>query len=262
MSRKNMSIFILFALVLVLVGCTQVSALPLIGESEAPALTGGGGGGVVASNGQFTEGLVAVGTGTASAEPEVAEVSLGVELRGDDPAALVNDAAETIDDIIAAAQELGIAEDDIHTIGYNLWVETIYDPERGVPTGEVIYHLSHFVKLTQRDLSQVGQLLSASANAGANTISGVNFTVEEPEVLVDEARQLALQDAQTRAEQMAEGLGIELGTPILVMETGGGFPYPPVGGVGGGGMAESAAPSISPGSFSVSVSIQIVYDIR
>lgn len=261
MSRKMLSILVLSAMLPVLVGCTQVSALPLIGESEAPSLTGGGGGGVVISNGQFTEGLVAVGTGMASAEPEVAEVTLGVELRGDDPAALVNDGAETIDDIIAAAQELGVAEDDILTIGYNLWVETVYDPERGVPTGEVIYHLSHFIKLTQRDLSQVGQLLSASANAGANTISGVNFTVEEPEVLVDEARQLALQDAQTRAEQMAEGLGIELDTPILVMEIGGGFPYP-AGGVGGGGMAESAAPSISPGSFSVSVSVQIVYDIR
>jgi uncharacterized protein YggE len=217
----------------------------------------------VTSSGQFTEGLVVVGTGTASAEPEVAQMTLGVELRGDDPAALVNEAAEAIDDVIAAAQGLGVPESDIRTSGYSLWVENVYDPERGIPTGEVIYHLSHFIRLTQRELEEVGGLLSAAVNAGANSISEVNFTVEEPEVLVEEARQLALRNAQARAEQMAEALNIELGDPILVMETGGGSPYPVEWGMGGGGgMAEYAAPSISPGSFSVSISVQIVYDIR
>jgi hypothetical protein len=44
------------------------------------------------------------------------------------------------------------------------------------------------------------------------------------------------------------------------METSGGF-MP--NGIGGGGMtAEVAAPSISPGTFSVSVNIQVVYEIR
>jgi uncharacterized protein YggE len=213
------------------------------------------------SNGQFTEGLVVVGTGTASAEPEVAQVTLGVELRGDDPAALVDEGAGTIDDVIAAAESMGVAGADIRTIGYNLWVENIYDPERGIPTGEVIYHLSHFVQVTQRDLGQVGELLATAVNAGANSISGVNFTVEGPGVLVEQARQSALQDAQDRAEQMAEGLGIELGMPVMVMETGGGYAYPMEGGMGGGGMVEVGAPAISPGSFSVSVSVQIVYDI-
>jgi hypothetical protein len=33
-------------------------------------------------------------------------------------------------------------------------------------------------------------------------------------------------------------------------------------GVGGGGGMEVAAPSISPGTFSVSVSVQVVYEIR
>lgn len=259
MNTKLWSVLVLLGLIFTSGACGQVGASPIQAESEGSALTGGG---VVISNGQFTEGLVIVGTGTADAEPEIAQVTLGVELRGDEPAALVNEAAGTIEDIIAAAQELGVAEADIRTIGYNLWVENVYDPERGVPTGEVIYHLSHFVQLTQRDLEQVGELLAAAVDAGANSISGVNFTVEEPAAMVEEARQLALEDAQARAEQMAVGLGIELGDPILVMEADGGYPVMGGGIGGGGGMAEVAAPSISPGSFSVSVSVQIVYDIR
>jgi hypothetical protein len=97
--------------------------------------------------------------------------------------------------------------------------------------------------------------------AGANTVSEVTFTVEDPEALVDEARGEALKNAAARADQMAEGLGLVLGSPVLVMETSGGGPMPL--GIGGGGeVMGAAAPSISPGSLSVSVSVQIVYEIQ
>jgi uncharacterized protein YggE len=115
-----------------------------------------------------------------------------------------------------------------------------------------------------RDLDHVGELLAAVVEAGANSISEVSFTVEDSEALVEQARQQALEDAGARAKQMAEGLGITLGKPILVMETGGGYPVPMELGLGGGGggVAEAAVPSISPGTFSVSVSVQVIYEIR
>jgi len=262
MRRKLWKVLTLVVLGLALTACGQARALPtLAAENAAPARGGGGG---ISSTGQFTEGLAVVGTGTANAEPEVARITFGVELRGDDPATLVDEGAEKIDRAVAAAQEMGVADEDVRTTGYSLWVENVYDPEKGVPTGEVIYHLSHYVKLTLRDLDVVGELLATVVEAGANTISEVSFTVEDPEALVEQARQQALEDAGARAQQMAEGLGIALGKPISVAETGGGFPVPVERGIGGGGMVmeEVAAPSISPGAFSVSVSVQIVYEIR
>ena len=61
---------------------------------------------------------------------------------------------------------------------------------------------------------------------------------------------------------MADELGITLGKPILVMETSGDHPVQLDRGLGGGGAVEAAAPSISPGSFSVSVSVRVVYEIN
>lgn len=249
---------VLLLVVLALSACGQVETPDSLAAGEASSVRGGGG--VVQQTGQFTEGLVVVGTGTANAEPEVARVTFGVELRGDDPAAIVDEAAQRVDEAIAAAQEMGIAQEDIQTVGYNLWVETLYDRETGTPTGEVVYHVSHNVRVTLRDLDQVGGLLAELVEAGANTISEVSFSVDDPEALAEEARREALNSAQVRAEQMAEGLGIALGEPILVMETGGGVPLPVERGLGGG--AEVAAPSISPGTFSVSVSVQVVFEIR
>jgi uncharacterized protein YggE len=262
--NKRIGIVLVLAMLLVtLTTCGPVGAQP-IQAAENPALAGGGGGGggVVLPSGQFVEGLVVVGTGMASAEPEIAVVTFGVELRGDDPAALVNEAAQKIDQALAAVGKLGIAGEDVRTTGYNLWVENVYDPETGAPTGEVVYHVSHFVQVTLHDLDKVGGLLANVVAAGVNSISGVNFTVEAPEALVEQARQDALEDAAAKAKQMADGLGIALGKPMLVMETGGGYSMPSMEwGVGGGG-GGMAAPSISPGGFSISVSVQVVYEIR
>ena len=251
-------------LALTLAGCAQLGALPTLAAGGEPAPAAGGGGAVISAQGQFVEGLVAVGTGASSAEPEIAQIPLGVELRGDDPAALVDEGAQKMDLIIDAARELGVEDEDIRTIGYNLWVENIHDPDTGQPTGDVVYHLSHQVQVTLRNLNNVGNLLAGAVKAGANFISGVNFTVENLQALVDQAREAALKDAAARAQQMADGLGIAIGKPVLVMETSGVVPALYQGGIGGGGggMAEVAAPSVSPGSFSVSVNVQVVYEIQ
>jgi len=260
MRIKLWRISIMAALALTATACGRAQAPATLAAGEAAPVRGGGGG--TTSTGQLDEGLIVVGAGAASAEPEVALVAFGVELRGDAPAPLVDEAARKIDQAIAAAQEQGVASEDIQTTGYNLWVENIYDPETGAPTGEVVYHLSHYVQVTLRDLDQVGELLAAVVEAGANSISGVNYAVEDAGALVEQARQQALEDAATRARQMADGLEITLGKPILVMETGGGMPMEWGVGGGGGGMSQVTAPSISPGTFSVSVNIQVVYEIQ
>lgn len=261
MATKTLRLAVLALLAAALAACGQAGTASTLAGGEASAIRGAG---VVSASGQFTEGVVVLGTGTASAEPEIAQVTFGVELRGDDPAAIVDQAAEKMDRAIAAARELGIAEEDIQTSGYNLWVENIYDPNTGMPTGEVVYHVSHYTQATLRDLERVGDLLAAVVAAGANSISGVTFTVENPDALVRQARQQALENARSQAEQMAQGLGISLGKPVLVMETSGGYiPVEMSRAVGGGGMEVAvSAPSISPGSFSVSVSVQVVYEIR
>lgn len=258
MNGKIGFIGVLLVMALALTGCGQLGASPTLAAGEGSAAYGGG---VIGSSyGTFTEGLVVVGVGTASAEPEIAQVGFGVDLRGDNPGALVNEGTQTMNAAIAAAQGVGVAEDDITTTGYSLWTETLYDPQTGAPTGEIVYHFSHSVMVTLRDMTRVGDLLAAVVGAGANNISGVSFSVEDPNALVQQARQQALQNARAQAQAMAQALDFSLGSPIMVMETSGGY-YPMDGMGGGGGMAVSA-PNIQPGTFSVSVSVQIVYEIR
>lgn len=252
---------ILLVFVVVLGACSPLNGPAVASPGTAPeARSVAGGAGAV--NGQAGEGLVVSGTGTASADPEVAQVGFGVELQGNDPDALVSEAAEKIDAAMAAAREFGIMEDKTRTLNYNLFVETQRDPESGRPTDEIVYHLNHRVQVTTDNIDGVGELLAGVVNAGANAVSGVNFTIEDPTSLVNEARDLAIENAQAKAEAMAVKLGIGYGDPILVTETGGNVPMAADFGVGGGARMESAAPQIESGSFSVSVSVRIVYEIQ
>jgi uncharacterized protein YggE len=245
-----------------LVACASLRALPTQAAGERVPAGGGGGGGIAFSTNPTINGLWVVGTGEARADPEVARITFGVDLRGDDPAGLVDEGTRKINRAMSAIKELGVAGEDIKTVGYSLWVETVHDPETGMPTGEVVYHVSHQTQATVRDLGAVGDILAAVVQAGANTISEVSFSVDDPQALVEQARTDALQDATQRAKLMAEGLGITLGKPVLVTEGGISIPMDTRVGMGGGGMAEAAAVSISPGAFSVSVSVQVVYEIQ
>lgn len=244
---------ILFLLLLpILVGCTP----------STPVVSAGGGGEVPAYsipiNTTYTPGLTVTGTGTVEAEPELAYVTMGVDLKGDHPGDVVSEASTRMAAVLEAVKTAGVAEKDIRTVGYNLWVEQRYDPQTGQPTGVVEYHIVHTVRLTVRDLGKVGALLAAAVEAGANTINEVTYSVADPEALVAQARQKAIADARKKAQEMATALDLSLGKVVSVSESGGWVPGPVYReAVGGGG----AAVPLPAGSFSVSVSVVVVYEL-
>lgn len=237
----------------ILAGCTP----------STPVVSAGGGGEGIAYapipiNTTYTPGLTVVGTGTVEAEPELAYVTVGVDLRGDHPGNVVNEASTRMGAVLEAVKAVGVEEKDIRTAGYNLWVEQRYDPQTGQPTGVIEYHVVHTVRITVRDLGKVGALLAAAVEAGANTVSEVTYSVADPEALVAQARQKAIADARKKAQEMAAALDVNLGKVLSVSESGGWVPGPIYReGVGGGG----AAVPMPAGSFSVSVSVVVIYEL-
>ncbi len=247
------------ALALAVSSCSSLAPSTTLASREAAPLAGGG----MVVSGQVQQGVVVSATGTASADPEIAQVTFGVELQGQDPDALVSEAAEKMDAALAAATAFGIAEDKTRTLNYSLWVETVHDRDTGRPTGDILYHLSHQVQVTTDRIGSVGELLAGVVNAGVNAVGGVNFSVEDQAALVTEARDAALADARARAAHIAEQMDVSLGKLVLVTEVGGDYPVYAERAIGGGAVAmDMAAPNVTPGSFSVSVSVQVVYEIR
>jgi uncharacterized protein YggE len=99
-----------------------------------------------------------------------------------------------------------------------------------------------------------------SAGGNLTVINNVNFTVEDPTRYYDEARQKAIDDANKKAQEIADLYGVTLGKPTYVMEYSS-TPYP-VYYSGGGGpaiMTGQQATSISAGSTDIVLDIQVSY---
>ncbi len=238
-------------------GCSAAKALP--GPAVASAQTAQEEG-----NSDSTPRLLSVnGSGTATGTPDVVYVELGVDLKLPSASEVVDESTTRMNKVMEALAAQGVEEKDVQTVAYNMWVEEVYDKE-GNPTGERVYHLVHRVQVTVRDLKKVGTVLEKALEAGANTVGGIQFGVEDPTALQEEAREKAIANAKAKAQQLAKGLGVTLGDPQSISEFGYVAPIPVVKGmemVGVGGGGAGPVP-VSPGQLSVTVEVSVSWIIQ
>jgi len=210
--------------------------------------------------------ITATGTGTASAEPDLASLSFGVDIVQSEADEAVDEAARIMHAAMAAARSEGVAGEDMQTTSYSMWVEEVWDDYDYAYTGEFNYHVVHYVRVLVRDLDTVGDVLAAVVGEGANSVSGVQFVVEDTRQLYEEARQLAAESAMQKAEQLADCFDVELGELTSVSEWSNNYYYDDYyygaySNYGGGMGYYPESPSITPGSFSVTVEVSATFNL-
>jgi uncharacterized protein YggE len=203
------------------------------------------------------------GSGIVYGKPDIAIAAIGVQTRHQDPGQAVTESNTKMDAIIAALKALGVAENDIQTTNFSVYVQQEFD-ERGQP-GAFTYVADNTVTITVRDLAKVGDVLGDAVAAGANSIHGVSYSVSDFSALEAEAREKAMADAKARAEQLAQVAGVTLDQPMTINEfSSGPIPYAldVRAGMGGGMVAEQAAVPVSSGQIQVTMQVNVTYLIR
>ncbi len=202
------------------------------------------------------------GQGEATAAPDVAYVSLGIETSSGDLQNAVDEANGIMEDIQSAMADLDIEEKDIQTQNFNVWIEEPYN-DRGEPTGQRMYHVDNMLRITVHEIGKAGDVIGAGLDAGANEVQSLSFGIEDTSELEAEARAAAVADAKDRAEQLADGLGVTLGEPLSVSDSySSGSPMYRQAYAFDMMEAASVAPPISEGEMTVSVSVSVTYTIE
>ncbi len=192
------------------------------------------------------------GKGEVMAKPDIAQFSFSVRGEGADAAAAQAKSAEIINAVTAYLKENGIEEKDIKTEGYNMNPKYKYEtkpclygsycpPGEQIPDGFEVYQS---ISVKVRETDKAGTLLAGIGGKGATDISGLNFTVDDDEGQKDEARKLAIEDAQAKAKVLAESLDVRIVKMISYYEDAG----MPMYNYGGEmrDMAMSAKPEMAP----------------
>ncbi|HEU5330236.1 MAG TPA: SIMPL domain-containing protein [Thermomicrobiales bacterium] len=193
------------------------------------------------------------GVGRVSVTPDMAYTTFGVETSNTNLAQAQSDNATQMAAVIAKLKSLGIADKDIQTIGYI--VSPQYDKDQKV-TG---YRVDNSVRVTVRDLKNLGSTIDAVVAAGANRVTGISFDLSNKDAATQQAREQAVADARAKAEQYAKLVNLQLGAPVTISETSAPMPVAVPAAAPAAGNASTA---IQPGEGTVSVSVQIVYEMK
>ncbi|WP_224448484.1 SIMPL domain-containing protein [Haloprofundus salilacus] len=195
------------------------------------------------------------GTGEATADPDLAVLSVTVEARADSAAEARDIVANRSDTLVSALVDAGVAEDGITTQYYAVQPE--YD-HRGEEPRVVGYTARHAYRV-ETTPDRAGELIDVAVDNGASRVDGVQFTLsdEKRAELREEAIDAAVADAEGEASSLAAAAGLELGEVRTLSTTGASDPYSPRYEMASD--AGGASTSVRPGPVSVTVTVQATY---
>ena len=195
-------------------------------------------------------------SGSVTAEPDVAQVSAGVVTEADSAKDAMGRNSVVMTKLIDGLKAAGIQPKDIQTTTLN--VEPRYtQPKDGRVATINGYRVVNQVRLTVRDVKRLGDVLDQAIALGANQINHIAFDIANPEMLKDEARKEAMENARRRGELYAKAAGGQLG-PVLRISENMGEPHP----MPGGRMAMRASVPIEAGTRSLEVEVHVTYALR
>lgn len=202
------------------------------------------------------------GTGEITVEPDVAYLNLGVLTKGKTAEQAQSENAAIYENLNKVlTEQFKIEAKDIQTVGFNVRPDYSYQEGREpVITG---YTATHNIRITYRDLDQIGELLDAATKAGVNQVNHVQFATEKSADYEKEAMKLAMSDAREKAELLAATEGQTVKGAISIVHNGASGGMVIERGLADFSLAQASSAAgtmVNPGEIVIRTSVTVVYE--
>jgi len=201
-------------------------------------------------------------TSEVYAKPDLALTTFSVVTEAKTVGEAMQENTAKMNAVTAFVKSQGVEDKDIKTTNFNISPRYEWNEEWRNRT-LVGYEVSQSLQVKIRDLTKVGAIIQGATESGANEVGSLQFTIDNEDVLKEEARAKAIEEAKTKAKILAERLDIRL-VKIISFSENGVVPMPyytatskEALGVGGG-----AIPDIQTGENKISVSVFLTYQIK
>ncbi len=204
------------------------------------------------------------GYGKVTGNNDIAVTSIGYSNTDKDVSVAQAANKKTMDSITSELTRMGVDAKDLQT-DYTIYPDYNYTQDKGQELKG--YRVSSNITVKIRDLSRIPTILSLAGKYGATQVSGLNFTIDDPENLKTEARDEALANAHQKAAELAAALGVKMVGVLSYSEYEGNnngydayksLAYP----AGSAVSAEAYAPQVASGSKDVEMNVAITYEIQ
>ena len=222
------------------------------------------------------------GEGKVTTTPDIAQFTFGVITQGGkDVADEQKQNTEKMNALIAFIKSQGVDVQDIKTENFSIdpryqyydCSSRIYSPVSSTapqpcpPPDIVGYTVNQTTSVKIRDFAKIGDIMGPLSQKGANSVSQLSFTLDDPAKAESEARDKAIKQAQEKASAVAKSGNFSIGKLLSIDENETPTPYYGYGIGGDSIMAKSlaaapVAPTIEPGSKEVKITVSLRYEIR
>jgi uncharacterized protein len=158
------------------------------------------------------------GDSIVQAQPDTAILSIAVVTQNRNALSAQQDNAAKTDAVVRALKAAAGTGAEVKTSGYSLQPQRVYK-ENQPPTISG-YEARNTVTVTLSDLTKVGSVIDAAAQAGANDVSNISFTLRQDRQARDRALSEATREAVSKAQVIASALGGRVVRIVEVQEEG------------------------------------------
>lgn len=157
------------------------------------------------------KGIISVNTSASKeVDPDVAEISFAIktsDVKSLEKASLLN--KEISESVFLTLEELIDKKngDYIKTLGYS--ANPIYNYVNSKKIFDK-YEVSNTVVVHTKSIETLGKMIDLAIKQGATNVSNLSFTLSESESICNSLISSATKKAKTRAEAVAEALGVEI----------------------------------------------------
>jgi len=216
--------------------------------------------GTVVTQGEsrFTKVMV-TGDSIVQAQPDTAVLTVSVVTQGRNALQAQQENASKSEAMVRAMKSTAGAGAEVKTSGYSLQPIRVY--KEGQPPTITGYEARNSVTVTMSDLTKVGPVIDATAQAGANDVAGLSFTLKKDRPARDQALTDATREAVSKAQVIATALGGRVVRVVEVQEEGVSRPRPVYEGQLQM-MKTTAATPIEVGTLDITSHVQLVAEVE
>ncbi len=202
------------------------------------------------------------GQGRLTVKPDTATITFGVSEVKPTPSEAYTALSASLNKIAPAIKSMGLKDEQIQTSMFNLNAEYNWTQDKGQQL--VGYRSTTTLTITTQNLDQVAGLIQTAVEAGANQLNGVSFSVKDTDKLLEQALDMAVDDAKAKAERVASRLGAQVVRVMTINVMDNGTPmYVDRAMDEAKAMMAGAAPApVFSGESSFSASVSVVFEIQ
>lgn len=201
------------------------------------------------------------GEGKIVVKPDQAEITLGVVRES----ASITTASEQVDqqmqELSEELKKIGVEEKDIKTVDYS-----VYPNYSGNGRAADLYTVSSRVRVIIRDIEKASQVVDLVGTLGLEQSQALSFGLSDElyAKTLKDARSEAIEKAKSKAKELAQLAGMNLGKIVNVVEgNNGGYPQPmPLTTEMAVDAMKTTPAQIEPGLNEVVVTVVLSYETR